>query len=218
MKLKLFLFIVWSAFFINRMNAQENSSAMIYYNNMKAGLNSLNSAKSYQDFSRAAKQLEEIALHEDIKWIPYYHATYAYIKAAFISTDTEKITEILDKAQELLDRANKLHPHHSEIHILQGFLYQAKIKIDPDKLTNKYLRMAVKEYDHARFLNKENPRPYYLIGQILFHLPKEFGGNKENACKHFQKAAERFKRNKPRSEFFPDWGMQTNQLMLEKCK
>lgn len=197
--------------------AQDRGDAGSYYYNMKMGMQSLNMANSSQTFQMAAENFEQIALNEKTKWIPYYHAAYCYIQAVFLTKDKNKIKELIKRAQPLIDSAKVLHPGHSEIVTLQGLLYEAKIMIDPSKMTNKYLRKAVTEYDHARFLDKENPRPYYLLGKILYQLPEKYG-NKENACEHFQKAADRFKKFKPRSEFSPNWGEKSNQFMLKKCR
>jgi len=201
----------------NLLPAQDRGDAGNYYYNMKTGMDALNKAHSSQTFQMAGEDFEQIALDEKTKWIPYYHAAYCYIQAVFTTKDKTKIKELIKRAQPLIDKAKDLHPSHSEIVTLQGLLYEAKIMIDPSKMTNKYLRKAVSEYDHARFLDKENPRPYYLLGKILYQLPEKYG-NKENACEHFQKAADRFKSFEPRSEFSPNWGEKSNQFMLEKCR
>ena len=86
------------------------------------------------------------------------------------------------------------------------------------KQVHTWAQKAVMEYDHARFMNPKNPRPYYLIGQMLYRLPPGFGGNKETACKHFVQAKEKFETFKPRSSFSPNWGEDANIKMLNKCK
>lgn len=214
----LFIFLIFVCISIQNLNAQEKTEVKEYYQKMKSNIYTLYKANSLQTFKLMSGRFEEIAKKEETKWIPYYHAAYAYIMASYLSKEKFEAEEFLNKGQLMIDRANELHPHHSEIVALQGFLYQARIGVNPEARTRKYLPMAVKEYDQARFLNKDNPRPYYLIGQILYKIPKELGGNKGNACKHFEKAAERFETFKPRSEFSPNWGKESNLLMLNKCK
>lgn len=218
MKIKIIILFLLAGFSGQLIYGQQKSDPQDYYNKMKTNLYTLYKANTFQTFKLIAGKLEKIALEEESKWIPYYHATYAYIMAGFLSQEKFEAEELLNKAQAMLDKANELHPYNSEIIALQGFIYQARIRVNPEARSKEYLPKAVKEFDQARFLDKNNPRPYYLIGQILFRIPKEYGGNKENACKHFQQAAERFKTYQPKSEFSPNWGEESNKLMLEKCK
>lgn len=209
-----FLFLIGSNFVLL---AQNQSDATNYYKRMKNGLEAINQASSSPTYQLAAEQIEQIALEEGSKWIPYYHAAYSYIQAVFLSKDKEKIKELINKAQIMINKANELHPHHTDIVTLQGLLYEANIMIDPVTMTNEYIRKAVKEYDHARFLDKNNPRPYFLIGKVLYNLPGKYS-NKKSACEHFEKAAFRFKNYQVNSEFSPNWGEESNQRMLEKCQ
>jgi len=202
---------------VNFLSAQEYNKAENYNVEMRTSLQKLRNAKSLQNYQNAAQEMEQIAKKNKSKWIPYYHAAHAYIQAAFLTRDKTLIETFLNKAQPLIDQAKKLRPYDSEIITLQGLLYEAKTMIDPAKLSDEYLRKAVKEYDHARFIDKENPRPYYLIGRILYQLPGEYS-NKESACKHFRNAADRFKTFKPKSEYSPNWGEVPNHNMLQKCQ
>jgi len=198
--------------------AQQAQEQKSYYAKMKYELNKLKNASSYDTYHKAAESLKTLALEEDSKWIPYYHAAYAHIMTAFLSKEKYNKEEMLNQAQNLIDKANKLSPNNHEIIALQGFLYHGRIAVNPQQRMIKYSQMAVKEYDHARFMNENNPRPYFLIGQILMSIPKEVGGNKESACKHFVRAAEKFKTFEPRSDFSPNWGQKPNQILMKKCQ
>ncbi len=197
---------------------QEEKEVSKYYQKMKTYTYTLYKAGNYETFNMIANHLQKLADEEDTKWIPYYHASYAYIMAAFISKEKFTAEEKLNIAQNSIDKANKLSPNNDEIVALQGFLYQARVGINPGSRASEYIKKAVKEYDHARFMNPKNPRPYYLIGQILYRIPEEYGGNKKNACKHFHDAAQRFKDFKPRSELSPNWGEKGNTKMINNCK
>lgn len=198
--------------------AQEEADVPKYYDKMKSSLYTLYKAGNFETFNMVSKQLRKIADEEDTKWIPYYHTSYAYIMGAFLAKEKFTAEELLNQAQITLDKANKLSPNNNEVTALQGFLYQARIGINPNSRAHEYAQKAVQSYDMARFQNPENPRPYYLIGQILHRLPASLGGNKENACKHFQKASEKYETFKPRGEFSPNWGQAGNENMLNKCK
>jgi len=203
---------------VSNLIGQETKETSKYYKKMKSSLYTLYKAGNYETYNMMARQIRKIAEEEETKWIPYYHSAYGYIMKAYLAKEKYDIEESLNQAQLMLDKAKELYPGSDEISALQGFLYQARIKFDPRHRSIEYTRKAMKEYDHARFLNKNNPRPYYLIGQLLYRMPEQIGGNKENACKHFKQAQEKFKAFTPKSEFSPNWGEQANEIMLNKCK
>lgn len=197
--------------------AQEKMTTEEYHAKMKSSIYTLYKASNYQTFKMVSGQMRSIAEQEQTKWVPYYHATYAYVMAAFLSEEKFDAEELLNQGQMMIDKANEFSPNNSEIIALQGFLYQARIIVNPEDRAQKYAQKAVHNYDQARFINPENPRPYYLLGQILYRLPPKLGGNKTNACRHFQLASEKYESFKPRSEFSPNWGESGNHIMLEKC-
>lgn len=205
------------ALFGNSLFAQEKMSSEEYHKKMKSSIYTLYKASNYQTFKMVSGQLKSIAEQEQSKWIPFYHATYAYVMAAFLSEEKFDAEDLLNQAQMMIDKADEYSPNNSEIYALQGFVYQARIGINPIDRAQEYVQKAVQKYDQARFMKPENPRPYYLIGQILYRLPEKLGGNKANACKHFLDASEKYATFKPRSEFSPDWGEDGNNIMLQKC-
>ncbi len=198
--------------------AQETDQKDKYYEKMQSSLFTLYKAGNFETFNMMSKQLRKIAEEEETKWIPYYHSCYAYTMAAFLGKEKFTTEELVNEAQNMLDKANKLSPNNDEIVALQGFIYQARMINKEGKQVHTWAQKSVMEYDHARFLNPENPRPYYLIGQMLYRLPPGFGGNKESACKHFIQAEEKYNTFKPKSSFSPNWGEEANTKMLHNCK
>jgi|GEM_PF-590488 hypothetical protein len=188
-----------------------------YFAKMKANLYTLHNAGNQITFKIMAKQIRQTAEAEKSKWIPYYHSAYGYIWSGFLSDDKKEMDSLLNQAQQMIDSANKYSPYNSEIFALQGLLYQARVNVDPVANSQKYAQLAVQNYDSARFMNPENPRPYYLIGQVLWRLPEKLGGNKTNACKHFEMAKEKFETFIPKSEFSPNWGKDANLKLMEEC-
>jgi len=219
MKIRLLIYSLILAFGMTNLNlsAQEKMSTEEYHAKMKSSIYTLYKAANSQTFKMVSGKIRRIAVQEESKWVPYYHATYAYVMAAFLSEEKFEAEELLNQGQLMIDKANEYSPNNSEIIALQGFLYQARIGVNPDARAQEYAQKAVHQYDQARFINPENPRPYYLIGQILYKLPEKFGGNKPNACKHFQQASDKFETFEPRSEFSPNWGEAGNHIMLGKC-
>ena len=214
--MKKILIATFLIFSFSSLKSQEASNKPNYYektDDLIILLNKANSANSYYDLANSFKQLAE---DEKTKWIPFYHASYAFIRAYLL--DSQSDGNSLTEAQRLLDIALKLSKNNNELMVLQGYIYQAHIKGKTGKAAFEWGKKAVMEYDHARFINEKNPRTYFLIGDVLYHLDKGFGRNRENACNHFIQADEKFNNFVPRSSFSPNWGKDANRLMLLKCK
>ncbi len=189
-----------------------------YLKDMQANIKRLKEAKKFAAFKSLASKFKTIADGEDNKWIPYYHAAYSGIIAAYLTQEKFAMEDLLNQAQQCLDKAFEMRPRHSELLALQGFLYQARIRVNPAQRSQEYTQKAIRVLDQARFADPNNPRASFLTGQFLESLPKEWGGGKtKNACKHFREAKEKFDAYKPKSEFSPNWGKDANERMLKGC-
>lgn len=218
MKSKTYIIVLILSLVIGNAIAQKKTNGLYYYEQMTKALASLNSAKDYQSYFEVAQQFQTIAEEGKSKWIPFYHAGYAYIQAALVSPASKETLILLDTAQLMLDKTIKLGGlNNSEIVCLQGYLYYAQQFKTPKNNTNIIARKAVQELDRSRFIDGANPRTYYVIGLVLKQLDQRIGGNKKSACKHFQDAEVKFKEFTPRSEFYPNWGAKDNTANLQKC-
>jgi tetratricopeptide (TPR) repeat protein len=132
--------------------------------------------------------------------------------------EKEKIDSYLDHAQKFIDKALTIDQNESEIYLLQGFLHQARIGVDPMSRGQKYAALAHESFEKAKALNPENPRIYYLMAMSVLNTPEMFGGGKKNALPLFLQAKEKFDAFKPASAVSPSWGAEHNQQMLEKCQ
>jgi len=198
--------------------SQDTQAATNYYTRMDSSLSLLRKANTFESYLQASYQLSLLAEDEETKWIVYYHSSFAHIMSAFLATKENDIETHIVQAQNMLDKANILRPNNDELHALQGYIYQAKMINKNGKEIHTWAHKAIMEYDHARFINPNNPRPYYLIGQLLYELPPGFGGNKKSACKLFIQAKEKFQSFSPKSSFSPNWGEEENLKMLKHCK
>ncbi|NPD46210.1 MULTISPECIES: hypothetical protein [unclassified Lentimicrobium] len=218
MKTKTYFLVIILSLMMNSAFAQKNGQANSYYEKITEAISSLNSADDYQSYLEAGQQFQNIAEEEKSKWVPFYHAGYAYIQAALKLPAAKKTLILLDSAQRMVDKTIEFGGlGNSKIICLRGYLYYAQQFRTPNNNTNIIARKATQELDRARFLDDSNPRPYYVIGLVLDQLDPRIGGNKKSACKHFQNADERFKNFTPRSELSPNWGAQDNAAHLLKC-
>lgn len=189
-----------------------------YYENMGTALQKMGEAKTEADFQGLSNQFELIANVEKSEWLPLYYAAEATILMVHNGAEKDKIDAYLDKAQTFIDRAMKINENESEIHVLQGFLYQARIGVDPMTRGQKYSMMAQACFDKAKALNPENPRIYYLSAMSVLNTPKMFGGGQKNALPLFLEAKEKFDNFKPVSQLSPVWGAESNARMIEICQ
>ena len=124
----------------------------------------------------------------------------------------------LDQAQPFIDKALEIYPDESELHVLQGMLYQARIKVDPAGRGMQYSMKATEELNQAKSYNPDNPSAYYLLGMNVLHTPESFGGGAGAACPLFRKADELFRSYVPENVLSPTWGPERNlELLRQNC-
>ncbi|HEY4786216.1 MAG TPA: hypothetical protein VIH57_09200, partial [Bacteroidales bacterium] len=124
----------------------------------------------------------------------------------------------LDHAQSLLDQAFILRPDSSECMVMQGFLYIAKLQVDPMGRGAEYSMKAHEAFDQAIRINPENPRGYYLKGTTVLNTPDFFGGGKKPAKPILTEAMTKYETFKPTTPFAPDWGKEDCQKQLAACQ
>jgi tetratricopeptide (TPR) repeat protein len=165
-----------------------------------------------------AATFERIAQAEKNQWLPYYYAAYATIIQSFSIKEADVKDKTLDHAQSMLDNAFILQPDSSECMALQGFLYIAKLQVDPMSRGAEYSTKANEAFEQAIKLNPENPRGYYLKGMTVLNTPDFYGGGKVPAKPILTQAVAKFEAFKPASPFAPDWGKQDCQKQLAACQ
>ena len=208
------LTLVFSLVFASGIMAQDKNE---YKQAMGDALSQMGTIKDNTAYLDLSNQFQRIAENEATEWLPAYYAALNTTLYAFGEKDKTKVDPLLDQAQKMIDKALKLKPAESEIWVLQGMLYQAKIMVDPMTRGQKFFMQANEAFEKAESLNAENPRVYYLRGQNMLNMPKMFGGGKEVAKPLFQKASEKFLSFKPAEMFAPNWGKEINAQALKAC-
>jgi tetratricopeptide (TPR) repeat protein len=195
-----------------RSNAQSDQ----YASAMKSSLEKMSTqVESFQSLSAA---FERIALAEKTQWLPYYYAAYASINQSFGLTVAEERDKVLDQAQKFLEEAAKLKSDSSECMALQGFLYVARIQVDPMGRGGEYVLKANEAFDKAISLNPKNPRGYYLKGITVMNTPDFLGGGKEPAKPILTLAMTKFETFKPSSPLSPNWGKEDCKKQIAACE
>jgi hypothetical protein len=172
-----------------------------------------------------ANSFERIAAAEKTEWLPYYYAALAYINAGYtfsmdgtMGDKTGDIDPLADKAEALLNKADELSKDNTEIWTVKKMLASLRLMANPMVRYMEYGVKATAALETAKKLNGENPRIYLLEGQDLFYTPEQFGGDKEEAKKRFEKAISKFGTYKPESTIHPNWGLRTTNYFLSQAK
>ena len=189
-----------------------------YLKAMDKNVKELKKAKSSNDFMDLASNFEQITDKVTDEWLPYYYISYCYLNTVFPATDSENIDKTLDKAEAMLKKARELSPENSEIEVLQGWIYQGRIQVDPMGRGANYSQKASASFGKAQNIDPDNPRIYFLTGQNVLYTPEMYGGGKEAACPYFLKAKEKYETFKPESSISPDWGEEYNDKQAAECK
>lgn len=189
-----------------------------YVKKMEQNLKELNSAKSAADYLSLAESFEMIADEKPGEWLPLYYVSFAYANYVFTEGAKLDLDMILDKADAYLKKAREISPKNSEIEVLQGWIYQGRIQVDPMGRGMTYSQKAAESFGKAKNLNPENPRIYFLLGQNLRYTPEQFGGGKKAACPYFLEAEEKYKSFKPETSISPNWGKEYNRKQAIDCK
>lgn len=184
---------------------------------MQIGLSDFNKAKTTEDLIAASNQFERIGTVETEQWLPDYYAALIYVIITFKTEDPTKKETLLVKAQLLIDKAMNISQEESEIHTLQGMLYQAYIGIDPMQNGQVYGGRAAASFNEALKYNPQNPRPIYLQAISIMYTPEQYGGGIQAACPMFQQAAQMFESFETTDDFAPKWGGDECAKYLSGC-
>ena len=209
-QLALIALIIWSISVCGQDEAYERT--------MLGTIESLDKAKSEEEFLTCVSQFERVARAEKTQWLPYYYGAYSLILLSYEEANGGEKDLILDRAQELLDKASELEPNESELHALQAFLYPSRILVDPMNRGMTYFELMFSELEQAKALDPDNPRPFFLEGVSMLNLPPAMGGGPEVARPILEEADEKFKAFQQADPLWPDWGADANQAELDKLQ
>lgn len=202
------VFLIASAIMINAQTPFEKA--------IKDGLTQLDSAKTVEQMQEVIGRFERIALTEATRWEPLYYAAFTQINMSFRETDGEKKDAILDLAEKNIEKALSINGDKSELYALQGFLYQGRIQVSAMRGMT-YSQKAAEILEKAIEINPENPRPYFLLAQNIFHTPKMFGGGSKNALPKALEAKKYFEKENGKEGISPKWGAKSNLRVIDAC-
>ena len=197
-----------------RLSAQGIGDTTFY----NPGIKMIGQARNASDYLMAAGYFEELNGRMADQWLINYYTALCYIQASYRVEDDKSKDALIDKAQLFIDKGFKLKPDETELLVLQAFLYQSRIQVNPEMRGLTYSRKAEASLKQAAAADDGNPRAWSLMGYNIYHTPVVFGGGASKALPLFLKARERFQSFRPALPFMPVWGEPENQDMIADCK
>ncbi len=183
---------------------------------MKETISLIDTTTTISSLREAVNRFERIGNAMPDQWLPYYYCAYCCARISHMEKTDKKRDLYVDQAEYYINMADKIDPENSEICVMQGFILQARMDIDPMVRGMKYNNKCLEMFEKAREIDPENPRSYLWYGVNLFNTPSFFGGGKEKALPLLEKSLEKFNSFVPESLIHPDWGREYAELMLEK--
>lgn len=206
-KILLVLIFTSSAYWLNAQNA--------YQKGMQSAFELWNQDKLVE----ASNLFERIASAEKNNWLPPFYAGYTLVLSSFEIKDEAKLKLTLDKAKTFLTQAEKNSPNNPEIIIAQALHNTAYINFDGQKYGMSMSQKNAQMYQKALEMAPENPRVILAKAEWDMGSAKFFGQSTEPYCKDVQRALQLFeKEEKNPNEFYPDWGKERAQKILEQCE
>ena len=163
-------------------------------------------------------------------WLVHYYIGFIDMRIFHYHLSQEKKDEAKEFVEDgiaHLEKAVEIKNDFAEAYALLSAMFGNKIALNPIlgmTLGMKSGSMLQKAFDLA----PENPRVSLIAGQSAYYTPKMFGGGKEKALQHIQKAVACFQTFKPERSVDPTWGhdeayaylgmIQMDQGRLEEAK
>lgn len=182
------------------------------------GVAILNQAKTSSEFLNVANYFDTLSKDLPRQWLAPYYSGLAYVLAGQATGNKKQTDQFLDVAQKKVDLSSKLKPDEPEIDVLQAFLYQVRLMVDPQNRAISFSKKAETSLKKALASDPENPRAYFLMGNNIYYTPPIFKGGPKNALPVFLKARGKFQGYGSKLSYMPAWGKQQNEEMIKICK
>ncbi len=157
----------------------------------------------------ARAHFERLTNEGTYPWLVSYYIGFVDMKLFYhylSQEEKDRAAQYLEEGIGHLEKAVELKDDFAEGYALLSLMLGNKIGINPMlgiTLGMKSGRLMDKAFELA----PENPRVSLIAGESAYYRPKAFGGGKEKALEHIQKALACFKTFQPRTAILPSWGL-----------
>lgn len=170
------------------------------------------------NISEASSLFQRIAKVEEDNWLPSFYAGYTLVLSSFEVEDETTLKLKLDKATALLNQASTLSPENAEILIAQALVNTSYITFDGQKYGMTMSRKNTAMYEKALQLAPQNPRVILAKAEWDMGTARFFGKSTKPFCNDIAKAVNLFENEKVVEKFYPKWGKEKAQQLLEECE
>ena len=182
---------------------------------MTKGLGQFKDAKTASDLTDVSSYFERVGDAEKTQWLPYYYAALSLYRSAWVDKSADK-DKVAEKCKDFITKA-QANENNADLYCLVQQVAILQMMVDPMSRWQTYGAQAKDALADATKADPTNPRIYYLQGMTTFNTPEAYGGGKALAKPMFQKSVDLFKTYVPKP-FYPDWGKEDAEKMLEQCK
>jgi len=166
----------------------------------------------------ASNLFERISTVEKDNWLPPFYAGYTLVLSAFEIEDETTLKLKLDKAKSLLEQAASNSPKNPDIMIAQALHNTAYINFDGQKYGMTMSSKNASIYNEALKIAPNNPRVILAKAEWDMGSARFFNQSADPYCKDVERALEILKtEDKSDIKFYPDWGQERAEKILEEC-
>ena len=185
---------------------------------MLANIDSMYRSFGNGQMQKPVNTFERLSMADTNRWEPLYYAAYGYCFMSLKEKDDKQKDAYCDKGQLLLDKAIRLAPKESELFVMQGFLYNMRLLVNPMMRAQQYIGKINTSYATAQALDSLNPRSYFMQAQMVMNMPSFMGGGKDKAMPIFEHAKQKFDTFTSTNVLCPRWGKDECVKKIAECK
>jgi hypothetical protein len=198
--------------------AATTASGQNYQQAIGSALGEFAQAKTVEDFRTTGNKFMMVANVEPDEWLPLYYHAHCYIMMSFFErTNPEKRDEYLDEAAISIEKMVELAPDQSEVFVMQGLLYSARLMIDPMTRGQQYSAMSAQSIGRALGIEPDNPRARYMQIANEMGTAQFFGSDISASCQKAQKLFDEWDDYTVKSPVHPQWGREQVAEVLRQC-
>lgn len=185
---------------------------------METALGQFKEAKTQDDLQNTANTFKRISNTAPQEWLPEYYQAQCYIYISFREKEASKRDAYLDIAEKSIQHILELEPENSEAYALQGFMYTARLVVDPMTRGREYSILSMGAIKKALALNPTNPRALYLELSNEVGSAKFFGSDTTIYCERINNLIENWDTYNQSPALHPTWGKGQIQGMAGNCQ
>ncbi|MFH0761008.1 MAG: hypothetical protein V2A67_05860 [Bacteroidota bacterium] len=186
---------------------------------MSEGITQLAECKTIDDYQTLGNRFSVIANAEKAEWLPFYYHSYCYILMSFIEqADAAKKDAYLDVAEKSINKMIELAPQESEVYVLQGMMYSARLLVNPIERGQEYSAISAQAIGTALGLDVNNPRAKLMKLRNDMGTATFFGKDPKEFCPQASEILASWDNYKVKSPLYPSWGKNQLATIVAGCK